>query len=234
MNMRTSKKLIIGAVALAAVCAGMQAQSNESEFIGEKTVLDYKNAGLKEFKLHHRLYNARTLDLRNNDLDELVLPAGMIDLGSLILKGNPNLTNLVIQMDTSIDSSTFYNLYVRLDRDFKNLRVSFLSWMLENQHGNKRISLRPLEDFGEVEIRPNGVEMLRHSETIPSLKNIWIVVFGEGELQVSSKISGKWRDIQCSGRRCLRRREAYGGTYAGGYGSGWVWWLATSGVGPNL
>ena len=164
---------------------GMQAQEDETKFIGDKTVLDYTNAGLKEFKLHHRVYNASALDLGNNKLGEIILPAGMIELSSLRLTGNPNFTNLVIQMDTAIDARGS-GLSVYLD-GVDNLRVSLPSRMTgkykrirvwipfkEYKHRNllrrNRMMSLPLEEIDNLEIRPNGVEMVRYSETLPDYK----------------------------------------------------------------
>lgn len=190
--MNTTKKLIIGAAALLAIACRMQAE-DEKEFIGDRHTLDYKNAGLKEFKIVHRVYNCRTLDLSGNDLGELVLPVGMIDLHSLNLRGNNNLTNLFIQMDTSIDTHG-KRLSIYLSGNMrKNLRISLPSW-LEIWGG--------LDGFKEAEIRPNGVELVRYNESIyPAYKNQFLLVWGDGVLQQTNKniTEGKWQDLPVIG-----------------------------------
>lgn len=196
--MNTTKKLIVGAAALLAVVIGMQAEE-ESVFIGLKESLNYRNAGLKEFKRHHRLYMAKTLDLSDNDLGELVLPAGMVYLKTIRLSGNINLTNLVLQQDTSIENRY---LDVYLD-SIDDVSISVPSWItglrvwayidlinneehrerykeLASRHGWQRYSRTriPLEYIPNLEVRPNGVELLRNSDTLPWYKNSWILCWG--------------------------------------------------------
>lgn len=226
--MNTTKKLIIGTAALLAVVIGMQSQE-ENVFIGHREVLDYSDSGLKEFKRAHRLYMATRLDLSNNNLGELVLPAGMVYLKTINLTGNNNLTNLVLQQDTAIEWPTRLNVY--LD-DVSKVRISVPSWIYDLRittladpsllfHSNRWLYDKylarkpsiyhvrkdgkwvdselwqvkiPIELASNLEVRPNGVEMIRRSETLPAWKNSYIVCWGRGDLEETHDLeNGKWR-----------------------------------------
>ena len=197
--MNTTKKLIIGAVALTAVVTGMQGQE-ENVFIGDREVLDYRNAGLKEFKRAHRLYKAHTLRLDDNDLGQLVLPAGMVYLKTISLTGNNNLTNLFLQQDTAIEDPFLLDVY--LD-DIDNLKISLPSWItgfhvlipFDPQNNpshlkyyrrviNGRIRV-PINDIPNLEVRPNGVELVKESDSLPFYKNSWIE-------SRPNLVNGKW------------------------------------------
>lgn len=205
---------------MAAVVTGMHGQE-ENVFIGDREVLDYRNTGLKEFKRAHRLYMATALDLRDNDLGELVLPAGMVYLRTIDLRGNNNLTNLFLQQDTAIEWPNRLDVY--LD-DVSKVRISVPSWMYglkittlynpnllfhsnrwlydkylargPSRHylkvdgkwvdsGYRQVTI-PIEIATNLEVRPNGVEMIRYSETLPHWKDSWIVCWGKGDLELAN------------------------------------------------
>ena len=196
--MNTTKKLLIGASALLAVVIGMQAE----EKIWERYTLDYKDSGIEKLELRHAVYKADRLDLRNCNLGELVLPVGMIDLRTLDLRGNNNLTNLFIQQDTSIDVTRYPKLAIRLSGNMrKNMKISLPSWL----------SLwSGLDGFKEVEIRKNGVEIVRLRTTLPFFKDSWVLVWGDGQLQRSVNFK-RWIDEEGQGDRRHRgkRRDYY-------------------------
>lgn len=212
--MKTTKKLIIEAVALTSVVTGMQGQE-ENVFIGDREVLDYRNSGLKEFKRAHRLYMATQLDLRNNDLGELVLPAGMVYLKTINLTGNSNFTNLFLQQDTAIEWPNHLDVY--LD-SIDNVKISLPSWIvgfrvwayidpinnkdhqrrykdLISRYGWQRHSRTriPFEFIPKLEVRPNGVELIRQSDSLPAFKNSWIICWGAGDLEeVRNLVDDRW------------------------------------------
>lgn len=210
--MNTTKKLIIGTAALAAVVTGMQGQE-ENVFIGDREVLDYSDSGLKEFKRAHRLYMATRLDLSNNDLGELVLPAGMVYLKTINLTGNSNFTNLVLQQDTAIEDPFLLDVY--LD-DIDNLKISLPSWITgfhvvipfdpQNKPSHLKYYRRvingrirvPFSEIPNLEVRPNGVELLKESDSLPFYKNSWILCWGAGYLEVNYRnllANGEWRKL---------------------------------------
>ncbi len=230
--MNTTKKLIIGAVALAAVVIGMQGQE-ENVFIGGREVLDYRNAGLKEFKRDHRLYMATSLDLRDNDLGELVLPAGMVYLKTINLTGNNNFTNLFLQQDTAIEWPIHLDVY--LD-SIDNVKISLPSWIvgfrvwayidpinnkdhqrrykdLISRYGWQRHSRTriPLEFIPKLEVRPNGVELIRKSEILPHYKNEWIISWGAGDLEHANDLE----DDRFGWRKYFNSRPSYSPNTAG-------------------
>ena len=217
--MNTTKKLIIGTAALAAVVTGMQGQE-ENAFIGDREVLDYRNSGLKEFKRAHRLYMATRLDLRNNDLGELVLPAGMVYLKTINLTGNSNFTNLFLQQDTAIEDPFILDVYLE---SIDNVKISVPSWhtglrvwayidpINNKEHLDKYKDLIrrygwqngsptrfPFEYIPNLEVRPNGVELLKESDSLPFYKNSWILCWGAGYLEVNYRnllANGEWRKL---------------------------------------
>lgn len=196
--MRTIKKITIGLAVLAVSVMGIQAQEKT---IWEKYTLDYKDSGLKKLELQHGVYKAGILNLRNCDLSELVLPTGILGLYALDLRGNNNLTNLFIQMDTSVDVRGRL-LSIRLNGDMrKNMKISLPSWMVStNQsfdgnylHGP--ILKTDLEGFKEVEIRPNGVELVRVHKTLPFLKTLGFLLGDTGNCRCLpiSRSGGMWK-----------------------------------------
>lgn len=190
--MRTTKQLLIGLAVLAVSVTGIQAQE---ERIWERHRLDYKDSGLKRLELTHGIYKAEILNLQNCNLGELILPVGLLDLRNLNLRGNNNLTNLVFQMDTSIDSQQLHVAFGNRE----NMKISLPSWMISTNRSLDGTYLKypilkvDLEGFKEVEIRPNGVELIKASKTIPFYKDAWILVWGYGQLQRSSDLKN-WRD----------------------------------------
>lgn len=88
------------------------------------------NGGYKSIVLPHGMKETYLLVLSGNQLTNLVLPAGLIDLNMLWLNNNLGLTNVIIQMDTSIKRADRpdRSLSIRL----KNVPLVFmhiLSWM---------------------------------------------------------------------------------------------------------
>lgn len=200
---------------MAAVVTGMQGQE-ENVFIGDREVLDYRNSGLKELKRAHRLYMATRLDLRNNDLGELVLPVGMVYLKTINLTGNSNFTNLFLQQDTTIEDPFILDVYLE---SIDNVKISVPSWhtglrvwayidpINNKEHLDKYKDLIrrygwqngsptrfPFEYIPNLEVRPNGVELVKESDSLPFYKNSWIICWGAGYLEESrpNLVNGKW------------------------------------------
>lgn len=129
-GVKTGKKLLIGAVALLAVVISTQAYPNaiviDSE--GNRKMIDmaeYTDWGssrpwyvpdiwrefggtarhshnYKSIELPAFLRSVVEIDLSRNALTNLVIPLGMVSLRRIDLRGNIDLTNLVLQQDTGV------------------------------------------------------------------------------------------------------------------------------------
>lgn len=81
-----------------------------------------------------------------------------------------------------------------------------------------------MEEVDNLEIRSNGVEMVKYSETLPDYKNEWIIIWRDGELQRSNHINGPWFDYHSYGQS--------GGGRRGWLRNFWDPWIV-SGIHPS-
>ena len=184
-------------------------------------------AALKHKSIHFPAFlrTVVSLDLKGNALTNLVIPPGMISLRRLKLGGNTELTNLVLQQDTSVDlsereiedvspSDRFRHQFLTIelggvdgnantDRDtLVPLKVlSAPEWMAGKIH----YSMVTWKQFGEIEFdwRPSGVEIVRWDGQR-------LVLWGPGVLQDSYGIDGDWYDVY---PYVVRRHRAFDRRY---------------------